>query len=106
MIDLMPEQAAAVDPVGGEDPVPAAPDGLDAVDEQLIARPAGRARADGMQVTGEGGLLAQLTKRLVKSAPAGEIADHLGYREDICLRGDGAQGRRTRRETERRNART
>ena len=41
--------------------------GLDAVDEQLIGRPAGRAREDGLALTGEGGLLAQLTKRLVES---------------------------------------
>jgi hypothetical protein len=30
-------------------------------------------------LTGKGGLLAQLTKRLVKSALEGEITDHLGY---------------------------
>ena len=58
---------------------PAATTGLDAVDEQLIARLAGRARDGGLQLTGEGGLLAQLTKRLVESALEGEITDHLGY---------------------------
>jgi transposase-like protein len=49
--------------------------GLDTVDEQL----AGRARAGRLQLAGEGGLLAQLTKRLVESALEGEITDHLGY---------------------------
>ena len=44
------------------------PAGLDAVDEQLIDQLAGRARAGGLALTGEGGLLAQLTKRLVESA--------------------------------------
>ena len=44
---------------------------LDAVDEQLIARLAGRAREGGLALTGEGGLLAQLTKRLVESALEG-----------------------------------
>ncbi len=58
---------------------PARSDGLDGVDEQLIARLAGRARAGGLQLTGEGGLLAQLTKRLLESALEGEITDHLGY---------------------------
>jgi transposase-like protein len=42
----------------------------------------GRARAGGLQLTAEGGLLAQLTKRLVESALEGEITDHLGY--DSC----------------------
>ena len=54
-------------------------DGLDAVDEQLIARLTGKAREGGMALTGEGGLLAQLTKRLVESALDGELTDHLGY---------------------------
>ena len=62
MTDVMPEQQAVDldDLVGGE---PAGVDGLDAVDEQLIARLAGRAREGGLALTGEGGLLAQLTKR-------------------------------------------
>ena len=51
--------------------------GLDAVDEQLISQLAGRARAGGLALTGEGGLLAELTKRLVESAWEGEISDHL-----------------------------
>ncbi len=47
----------AADPVSS----PPARAGLDAVDEQLIARLAGRAREGGLQLAGEGGLLAQLT---------------------------------------------
>lgn len=39
----------------------------------------GRAQAEGLQLTGEGGLLQQLTKRLLESALEGEITDHLGY---------------------------
>jgi putative transposase len=55
----------------------------------LITRPAGQARAGGLQLTGEGGLLAQLTKRLVESAPEDEITDHLGYdRHDAAGRDD------------------
>ena len=38
-----------------------------------------RARAEGLQLTGEGGLLQQLTKRVLESALEGEITDHLGY---------------------------
>ena len=32
-----------------------------------------------MQLTGEGGLLQQLTKRLLEQALDGEITDHFGY---------------------------
>ena len=64
--------------------------GLDAVDEQLIARLAGRAREGGLALTGEGGLLAQLTKRLVESALEGEITDHLGYDRHDAAGRDGA----------------
>ncbi|MFJ4687094.1 IS256 family transposase [Streptomyces sp. NPDC088789] len=38
-----------------------------------------RARSEGMQLTGAGGLLQQLTKRVLESALEGEITDHLGY---------------------------
>jgi putative transposase len=38
--------------------------GLDGLDDQLVAQPVSRAQASGLQLTGEGGVLAQLTKRL------------------------------------------
>jgi transposase-like protein len=50
-----------------------------ASDEQLIAMLVDRARSEGMQLTGAGGLLQQLTKRVLESALEGEITDHLGY---------------------------
>ena len=43
--------------------------------DQLVAQ----ARAQGLDLTGEGGLLQQLTKRVLESALEGEITDHLGY---------------------------
>jgi putative transposase len=93
MTDLMPEQVVDLDQVLGDGPAAPASEGLDAVDEQLIARLAGRAREGGLQLTGEGGLLAQLTKRLVESALEGEITDHLGYdRHDPAGR-DGGNSR-------------
>ncbi|MFJ5819608.1 transposase, partial [Streptomyces sp. NPDC093108] len=49
------------------------------VDDRLIDELVGRAQAEGLQLTGEGGLLQQLTKRLLESALEGEITDHLGY---------------------------
>ncbi|GLY91344.1 IS256 family transposase [Actinoallomurus iriomotensis] len=38
-----------------------------------------RARSEGLRLSGEGGLLQQLTKRVLESALEGEIADHVGY---------------------------
>src|SRR3954463_4971838 len=92
----MPEPVVDLDVVTGAEPVvPAAAgaDVLDAVDEQLIDRLVGRARAEGLVLTGEGGLLAQLTKRLVESALEGEITDHLGYGKHDA---DGRDGRNSR----------
>jgi putative transposase len=98
MADVMPEQQGVdLDELVGDRS--AGTDDLDAVDEQLIARLAGRARAGGLQLTGEGGLLAQLTKRLVESALEGEITDHLGYdRHDSAGRdsGNSRNGHRTK----------
>ena len=38
-----------------------------------------RARAGGLKLTGEGGLLGELTKMVVEGALEGEMDDHLGY---------------------------
>jgi hypothetical protein len=69
MSDVTAEQAADLDPPS-EDEVPAAAGGLDAVEEQLIAQLAGRARAGGLASTGEGGLLAELPSGWSSSHPA------------------------------------
>jgi transposase-like protein len=53
-------------------------DGRDGVDEQLVRQLTERARAEGLQLTGEGGLLGRLTKMVVESALRGEMDDHLG----------------------------
>jgi hypothetical protein len=59
-------------------------------DDQLIAMLVDRARSDGLQLTGEGGLLQQLTKRVLESALEGEITDHLGYdKHDPAGKGSG-----------------
>jgi transposase-like protein len=59
-------------------------------DEQLIGMLVERARGEGLQLTGEGGLLQQLTKRVLESALEGEITDHLGYdKHDAAGRGSG-----------------
>ena len=38
-----------------------------------------RARAEGLKLTGEGGLLGRLTKMVIEGALEGELDDHLGY---------------------------
>lgn len=58
------------------------------LDGQLIGQLVDRARASGLQLTGEGGLLQQLTKRVLESAPEGEITDHLGYEKHDPATGD------------------
>jgi putative transposase len=81
---------AKAEPGVGEEP-------LDAVDEQLIEQLADRARAQGLRLTGEGGLLARLTKTVIESALEGELDDHLGYaKHDPAGRngGDSRNGRR------------
>jgi transposase-like protein len=51
----------------------------DGVDTELVGRLVEQARAAGLQLTGDGGLLQQLTKRVIEAALDGEITDHLGY---------------------------
>jgi putative transposase len=76
------------EPIVEQDPTA----GLDssATDEQLIAMLVDRARGDGLALTGEGGLLQKLTKRVLESALEGEITDHVGYdKHDVQGRGSG-----------------
>ncbi|GGV73952.1 hypothetical protein GCM10010277_87890 [Streptomyces longisporoflavus] len=81
----------------------AVPPSVKAVDDQLIEELVGRAQAEGLQLAGEGGLLQQLTKRLLESALEGEVTDHLGYdRHDPAGKeGAGAGPGHTRRTVER-----
>lgn len=52
---------------------------VDGVDSELVDQLVAQARTAGLQLTGDGGLLQQLTKRVLESALDGEITDHLGY---------------------------
>ena len=96
MTDLIPEPIMDLD-LSADDastlPASGGPVGLDAVDEQLLDRLVGRARDGGLALTGEGGLLAQLTKRLVESALEGELSDHLGYGKHDPAGRDGGNSR-------------
>lgn len=84
-----------------EDTTPAAePASVEGLDEQLISQLVDRAKAGGLQLTGEGGVLQQLTKRLLESALDGEITDHLGYdKHDAAGRGSGNSRNGTRTKT-------
>lgn len=60
------------------------------VDDQLLAGLIERARAGGVQLAGQGGLLQELTKRLLESALDGEMREHLGYdKHEAAGRGSG-----------------
>ena len=72
---------------------------LPAADEQLLRELTERARAGGLKLTGEGGLLGKLTKMVVEGALEGELDDHLGYeRNDPAGRngGNSRNGHRAR----------
>jgi len=58
------------------------------VEQELVGRLVAQAREQGLELTGEGGLLAELTKRVLESALEGEITDHLG-RDRHERAGDG-----------------
>lgn len=66
------------------------PEGVDA---ELVGRLVEQARAAGLQLTGEGGLLQQLTKRVIEAALDGEITDHLGYEKHDPAGNDGGNSR-------------
>ena len=70
-----------------------APAPADALDEQLVRQLSERARAEGLRLTGEGGLLARLTKIVVESALEGEMEDHLGYARHDPAGRDGGNSR-------------
>ena len=54
--------------------------------EMLVAR----ARADGVSLTGEGGLLTAMVRQVLSTGLEVEMADHLGYeRHDVAGRGSG-----------------
>jgi putative transposase len=66
------------------------PEGVDA---ELVGRLVEQARSAGLQLTGEGGLLQQLTKRVIEAALDGEITDHLGYEKHDPAGKDGGNSR-------------
>jgi transposase-like protein len=66
---------------------------LDELDRQLVGQLVDRARSQGLRLTGEDGLLAQLTKTIIESAAEGEMDDHLGYGKHDPAGRDGGNSR-------------
>jgi transposase-like protein len=66
---------------------------LDELDQQLVGQLVDRARSQGLRLTGEDGLLAQLTKTIIESAAEGEMDDHLGYAKHDPAGRDGGNSR-------------
>ncbi len=81
---------------------PAVPDEFDAVDEQLVEQLTDRARSQGLELTGEGGQLARLTKRVVGSGNTTQIPTIIKSSQQ-CLRthSPGCRGRCPRRGSDR-----
>ncbi|GAB3795830.1 IS256 family transposase [Micromonospora zhanjiangensis] len=63
------------------------------VNAELIGQLVEQARTSGLRLTGEGGLLQQLTKRVIEAAMDGEITDHLGYEKHDPAGKDGGNSR-------------
>jgi putative transposase len=61
--------------------------------EDLIGQLVAQAQEKGLDLVGEGGLLQQLTKRVLESALEGEISDHLGYDKHEVEAKTGANSR-------------
>jgi Transposase, Mutator family len=70
---------------------------LSAADEQVLRELTERARAGGLKLTGEGGLLGRLTKMVIEGALEGELDDHLGYGKHDPEGRDGGNSRNGRR---------
>jgi putative transposase len=67
------------------------------VDEKVVAELVARAGAEGVSLTGEGGLLAQLTKLVLESSLEGEMDAHLGYAKHDPAGRNGGNSRNGRR---------
>ena len=90
MTDVMSDEKAVVE-LDAAQPQPAV------ASDELVRQLAERARAEGLRLTGEGGLLSQLTKVVVESALDGELDDHLGYGKHDPAGRDGGNSRNGKR---------
>jgi len=68
-----------------------------ALTDEVIGQLVGQAQAEGLSLTGPGGLLSQLTKRVLESALEGEMDGHLGYVKHDPAGRNGGNSRNGRR---------
>src|SRR5580658_7209932 len=66
---------------------------VDAAEQELARQLAERARAEGLSLTGPGGLLGRLTKVVLEGALEGEMDAHLGYEKHDPAGRDGGNSR-------------
>jgi transposase-like protein len=69
------------------------PGGREAAELELARQLAERAQAEGLQLTGPGGLLGRLTKVVLEGALEGEMDAHLGYAKHDPAGRDGGNSR-------------
>jgi putative transposase len=69
------------------------PGGCEAAELELARQLAERAQAEGLQLTGPGGLLGRLTKVMLEGALEGELDAHLGYAKHDPAGRDGGNSR-------------
>lgn len=80
------EPTSALVPVDRVDPPAAEPPSMREWAEELVAR----ARSEGVDLTGEGGLLTDMVRQVLQTGLEVELADHLGYEPyDPAGRGSG-----------------
>ena len=70
---------------------------VDAADDEMVRQLAERARAEGLSLTGPGGLLGRLTKVVLEGALEGEMDAHLGYARNDPAGRDGGNSRNGKR---------
>jgi transposase-like protein len=68
-----------------------------AADVELVRQLTERAQAEGVQLTGEGGLLGRLAKMVIEGALEGEMDAHLGHAKHEAAGRDGGNSRNGRR---------
>ena len=74
------------------------PGGREAAELELARQLAERAQAEGLQLTGPGGLLGRLTKVVLEGALEGEMDAHLGYAKHDPAGRDGGNSRNGHRD--------
>src|SRR5580692_3092010 len=81
------QPGAGTAPVAGDD------GRVDAADDEMVRQLAERARAEGLSLTGPGGLLGRLTMVVLEGALEGEMDAHLGYARHDPAGRDGGKSR-------------